>query len=52
MNASIYMTLSLKIEKIGIHSVVVEISSWEVEGGKIIIYKSWNNLSTCRFSTN
>ncbi len=34
MRASIYMTLSQKIEKIGIYSVAGEILSYEVDGKK------------------
>jgi hypothetical protein len=40
MNASIDTTLSYKIEKIGIHSVVGKISSRKVEGRKKNISKN------------
>ncbi len=43
MCARIYMTLSYKIEKIVIHSVVGEISCHDLEGGKKIISKNQKN---------
>ncbi len=46
MRASIYMTLSQKIEKMKIHSVVGEISSYEVDGRKSILSENTENSST------
>ncbi len=52
MCASTYMTLSQKIEKIEIHSLVGKISGKGAGGSKKIIYKNKKNLSTCRHWTD